>query len=188
MNETDRLTLCCGQSDVDLHLLRPGGALGDTGTCPAECQVDAGAGLVENRCYEDGDAFVASCRQTGSDVSFANRYPEWFDAGRVDDPRLDLDDVRGEGPEVVSLDRPADGEYAAVVHYCTDRIGEPSVARLQVYVQGVLASTAGPQLIDVEGEAWEAARLLRSGGPDDGGWTITPQLNAFQTAPVDLCR
>src|SRR5690606_810391 len=103
---------CCGQNDLDLHLVRPEGTAGDYGSCPAECTVtttpDGGLPTTENRCYEDAELYVDSCRHEGSDCSFANRYPEWFEAGRDDDPRLDLDDVRGFGPEVITLNEAQD--------------------------------------------------------------------------------
>jgi hypothetical protein len=183
---------CCGQNDLDLHLVRPGGTLGDYGVCPAECIVtdDTGTGpaLSENRCYEEGDAYVDTCRQGGSDCAFENRFPEWFLPGREDDPRLDLDDVRGFGPEVITLNRPANGVYTTVVHYCTDRIGEGALATVKVYVKGELAHTAGPQLIASEGRAWIAGSLIRSGGPEEGTWQFVSVPNLFdQTVGPDLC-
>ncbi|MFZ9889490.1 MAG: choice-of-anchor D domain-containing protein, partial [Myxococcota bacterium] len=43
----ERRVYCCGQTDLDLHLLRPGGVAGDYGQCPAGC-----TGVVENDlCY-----------------------------------------------------------------------------------------------------------------------------------------
>lgn len=185
---------CCGQNDLDLHLVRPDGILGDYGTCPSECTVTTtppggGAPVTENRCYEAGDTYVDTCRQQGSDCSFANRFPEWFEPGRDDDPRLDVDDIRGFGPEVITLNEPADGVYQAVVHYFTDRIGEPAVATVKVYVKGELVHTAGPQLITsagpacTDGQTWIAASLIRTGGPTDGSWQFVSVPNLF--APAD---
>lgn len=183
---------CCGQNDLDLHLVRPDGALGDYGTCPGECTVtttpDGGVPVTENRCYEAGDTYVDTCRQHGSDCSFANRFPEWGEPGRDDDPRLDVDDIRGFGPEVITLNEPADGAYMAAVHYFTDRIGEPALATVKVYVKGELVHTAGPQLIMstgpacTDGQTWIAANLIRSGGPENGSWQFVSVQNLFAPA------
>lgn len=180
---------CCGQNDLDLHLVRPEGSAGDYGTCPGECVVtetpDGGVPSTVNRCYEEGELYVDSCRQQGGDCSFANRYPDWFLPGRDDDPRLDLDDVRGFGPEVITLNEPADGVYSAVVHYFTDRIGEPAVVTVKVYVEGELAHTAGPQIVTSsgdrceDGQTWVAASLIRSGGPEDGSWSVVSVPDLF---------
>ncbi len=165
---------CCGQSDLDLHVLKPGGALGDYGVCPVGCQ--------QAFCSETDDSHADSCRQLGSDCAWANRSPEWGASGRVDDPHLDIDDVRGAGPEISSLDEPEDGAYFAVVHYCNDRIGEPTDATLEIYVEGVLAHTSGPQRVE-QGDAWTAATLLRA----DAAWTFVAPANVVTAAPVGLC-
>ena len=173
----------CNQSDLDLHLMRPplggevGTGLGEYGTCPPGCEqtisVDGGPDQLVNLCAEDSDANVATCRQAGRDCAYANRYPEWGAVGRVDDPRLDVDDVRGEGPEAITINNPADGTYTAAVHYCNDRIGgEPSIATIEIYVKGELVRTVGPQPLD-EGEVWYAVEMTRSGGPIDGTWAFT---------------
>ncbi len=172
----DRQQKCCGQSDLDVHLVGPGGVLGDYGQCPGGCEdIDF--------CAEESDAHVDTCRQAGLDCAFANRTPEWFGVGRADDPRLDIDDVSGNGPEVISLNDPADGIYRVVVHYCLDRSDEPSVATLSIFDQGLLLSTTAPQPI-VEGQAWVAAILERSGG----AWNVVSAPDIFETAvPADLC-
>lgn len=181
---SDRRLYCCGQTDIDLHLVQPGGTLGDYGTCPATCTSPG-----ESLCSEDSDEHVATCRQFGTDCAYANRYPEWGVPGRADDPRLDLDDVRGYGPEVISLNNPPDGAYTAYVHFCTDRIGEPTQASLSIYVEGELQYEVGPQLLPAEGSAWVAATLVRSGGPTEGAWMFrsTPGL-MDASVPADLCQ
>lgn len=180
----DRELYCCGQTDLDLHLLRPGGTLGDYGTCPSAC-IDG----MQNRCAEDSDDNAASCRQVGSDCAYANRYPEWGQLGRADDPRLDMDDVRGYGPEIISLNDPADGTYQAVVHYCDDRIGEPTEARMAVYVKGELRFETPAFTLGEEGLAWAAVELVRSGGSGDGTWDfISPAQALLPDVPADLCQ
>jgi hypothetical protein len=165
-------TQCCGQSDLDLHLVQPSGTLGDYGECPVGCEPEFCAEITDEN---------LSCRQTGSDCTFANRAPEWFTPGRVDDPRLDVDDVRGDGPEIVSLDGPVDGSYRVIVHYCLDRIGEPTLATVDVLVEGVFAETSGPVQLS-EGQAWTAFVLVR----DQGAWQLVPST-LVENAPPGLC-
>jgi hypothetical protein len=169
----ERNDVCCGQSDLDLHLVRPNGTLGDGGVCPAPC--------TPTQCTELTDDNVA-CRHSGSDCAWNNRAPEWGVEGRIDDPRLDVDDVRGAGPEVISLDLPEEGTYRAVVHYCRDRIGEPTLATVDVFVEGVLAQSVGPELVG-QGDAWTAVSLVRTAGL----WTFVAPPGVVDAAPADLC-
>jgi hypothetical protein len=164
----------CGQSDLDLHLVAPNGSLGDYGTCPAGCD--------PSFCGELDDSHL-TCRQSGTDCAYANRAPEWGQPGRIDDPRLDVDDVRGYGPEIISLDDPEDGDYRVVVHYCLDRLGdEPSLATIQVIEQGVVSFTSEPQHM-IQNDAWTAATLVRS----NGSWQIVAPPGVVETAPAGLC-
>ncbi|MCP4503549.1 MAG: choice-of-anchor D domain-containing protein [Deltaproteobacteria bacterium] len=183
LSPSERRLQCCGQTDLDLHLLRPEALLADYGICPMGCTVDN-----VDLCFEDSDENQSTCRQEGGDCSFANRYPDWGDPGRYDDPRLDIDDIRGNGPEVITLNNPPAGAYQAVVHFCTDRITEPTLATIDFYVKGELVYTAGPQRIDDEGSAWIGANMLRAGDIDDGVWTFVSVPNFFdESASVAVC-
>lgn len=154
-------------TDVDLHVVRPAGTVGDYGT-----------GQVGT--------------STGSDVTSFNRAPNWNDlATSEDDPRLDIDDVSGRGPEIVSLDGPVDGEsYAVFAHYCDSRnVGVPVNVTAEIYVRGVLIATvpeggAGYPL--VSGEVWEAAAVVwrRAALMAD----VTPGLTNRPVLRPDLCR
>ncbi len=166
----------CDQSDLDLHLVAPAGVVGDYGVCPVACE-------DVSFCSELSDAHVDSCRSTGLDCAFANRSPEWGAAGRDDDPSLDIDDVRGRGPEVISLNSPADGNYRVEVHYCNDRVGEPTVATVEVYDRGVLLRAFTPQRL-LENQLWSAGVITRA----NGAWTVVDFGGAaIVTAPVGLC-
>jgi hypothetical protein len=194
-NPVQARTECCGQTDIDLHLLAPGGTLGDYGQCPDGCVVeestDGGPLVSVDHCYEEDDEHQATCRALGTDCQkYFNGFPEWGLPGRADDPSADIDDVRGFGPEVITMNEPADGAYSTVVHFCSDRIGEPTEATVKFYVKGSLEHTAGPQLIGSEGQAWIAAYMTRSGGPgDDGLWNFVSSPGLFDnTVPADLCN
>ena len=49
------------------------------------------------------------------DCYYANRTPDWGGPGTDDDPRLDIDDTDGFGPENINIDVPVDGIYRAGV-------------------------------------------------------------------------
>lgn len=127
-------------TDVDLHLVRPSGSLGD---------------------YGNGQIGTS----TGSDASSFNRQPNWGDpATALDNPSLDIDDVSGRGPEIVSLDRPEDGGvYSAWAHYCDSRdIGVAANVTIEVFVRGQRVATipdSGTGFALVPGEAWLGAEI-----------------------------
>jgi len=153
-------------TDVDLHVVRTGGMLGD---------------------YGDGRVGTS----TGTDVSSFNRAPNWNDLGtNADDPRLDIDDVSGRGPEIVSLDGPRDGEpYGVFVHYCDSRnIGLPANVTVRIYVRGTLVATI-PEMDGypmLPGEAWEAAGVTWRQATL-GADVASGEANRPSTRP-DLCR
>lgn len=126
-------------TDVDLHVVQPGGAIGDYGN--------------------------GASTSTGSDCSAFNRRPNWGDLSiRSDDPSLDKDDVSGRGPEIVSLDSPIDGgEYRAYAHYCDSRMRMISTGVVfEIYVKGMLVGTVpetGSYSL-ASGEAWQGARIM----------------------------
>lgn len=153
-------------TDVDLHVVRPDGELGDYGT-----------GRVGT--------------STGSDCSAFNRYPNWADLSTsLDDPSLDKDDVTGRGPEIVSLDSPIDGgEYAVVAHYCDSRrVTIPVGVTIEVYVRGQLVDAVPSASMTYQlasGEAWEGARVIwHEDGPSA---EVIPQTDMLPVLAPELC-
>lgn len=126
----------CDESDLDLHLLRPG----------------------DERWFDiDGDCHYANCEPDDGPL-------DWFEPGdRGDDPRLDLDDVEGFGPENVNVDRPPAGVYRVGVHGY-DTVGETARATVRVF--------CGARGDDVP--AWEArgVEVPAAVGPDKPFWRV----------------
>lgn len=151
-------------TDLDLHLVRPGGVVGDYG----------------NR--QVGTS-------TGSDCSAFNREPNWNDPGsRLDDPRLDRDEVTGTGPEVVSLDSPEAGTYTLYAHYCDSRnVNVNAHVTAEVYVRGLLVERF--PVMDgfriLPGQLWEAAVVTWDAAQQTA--TAAPGTSAVRAEP-QLCR
>lgn len=102
----------CDASDVDLHLLHP----------------------WATRWFSELDCYYANCNASAGAIL------SWDAPGREDDPRLDLDDVDGYGPENINIDEPVAGhEYTVGVHY----YWAESSGDAHVYVKIYCASTSG---------------------------------------------
>ncbi len=143
-------------SDVDMHLLRDPNArwfdeAPDGGDCFfANCRVCRAP-------YDLGDdAVEVECRE---EISRFNNDPNldpppqiaWFPPLDTDDPRLDLDDVQGLGPENINIRSPRDGTYRLGVHYWhDDGFGRSSVS-VRVFCGGELAMSFEPVTLDNRG-------------------------------------
>jgi hypothetical protein len=88
------------------------------------------------------------------DCYYADTAPAWDAAGTADDPRLDLDDIPGDGPENINIDVPVTGNVyrVGVHHYRADgcrnstvRIycGDISLTPVATYNRTVCANTGG---------------------------------------------
>lgn len=121
-------------TDVDLHLVRPGGRVGDYGS--------GAAGSL------------------GSDCSTFNRAPNWGDeADADDDPRLERDAVSTPGPEVIGLDRPEPGAYRVYAHYCDGQnVRVDASVQIEISSRGVLVERVGAVRLR-PGELWPGAIL-----------------------------
>ncbi len=103
------------QSDLDLHLLHP--------QAPA---------WFDNTL----DCYYSNC--VGTPLP-------WGGTSTDDDPRLDIDDVDGRGPENTNILSPELGvPYRIGVHYYDDDGFGPSTAVVNVFCGGQLAGTFGP--------------------------------------------
>jgi len=94
------------------------------------------------------------------DLHWDNRTPDWD--GERGDPRLELDDTDGLGPEFIDYISPAEGAYLLQVHYydATEESSPlPCEAQVGVYVDGALAYE-GTQTL-AEGSAYWAVGSLQ---------------------------
>jgi hypothetical protein len=141
----------CDSSDVDLHLLRePGAAM---------------------PWRSDDDCHWFNCNRS------AGRALEWGLAGALDNPRLDIDDVTGHGPENVNIDRPSARAYRVGVHYF-DPHGAGSQSASVVIYCGASAPVArfGPVTLSYRGSAdasdfWLVADVIPQ---SPGGCAVRP--------------
>ena len=67
------------------------------------------------------------------DANWCNQSPNWGNNGSDDDPRLDIDDRGGYGPENINLLDPVDGEYPVRVHYFDDNNDDLVTATVTVW-------------------------------------------------------
>ncbi len=98
--------------DMDLHLLAPGGELGS-----------------------DLDCHYMNCKEETEAIL------DWGEEGETDDnPTLNLDDIEGSGPEVVSIPDPAPGTYTVVVHDypSSPAMEEGNNVTIRIFVEGDL--------------------------------------------------
>ena len=125
-------------ADLDLHLVREGGAFCDCAT----------------------DVHYRDCA----------RRPNWFPVAPGANPRLDVDDRSGFGPENINIDGEGPtrtippGHYSIGVHYYSSNSGvstwptTASNATVRVYIFGLLAGQFQTQLVN-DGDLWFAATL-----------------------------
>lgn len=101
---------------------------------------------------------------TPNDCQFSNRTPDWGVPGQtIDNPRLNLDDTFGYGPENLNLNRPQPGRYRVGAHnYCNDG-SRPLQATVRVFCNGQLTRELGPRLMDGSGAFWDVAEIVWPG-------------------------
>jgi hypothetical protein len=119
-------------SDVDLHLLHPTSAAWFDGS---------------------GDCYYANCNISSGDVL------DWDVRSYVpDNPRLDIDDTEGYGPENINIDEPVAGHtYTVGVHYYHDDGYGPARVYLKVYCGTISIDPVreyGPMVLRPHGDPW----------------------------------
>ena len=112
------------------------------------------------------------------DCYYANIDPDWGPVGDAGDPRMELEDINGAGPEIISVNAPEDttafdGTYYRVgVHYyradnfVTGGTWGPSEVTTRIYLEGALAGEWVQMMAD-SGNFWEVADVVWT--PDEKG-------------------
>jgi hypothetical protein len=173
-----------GTYDVDLVVTN---ALG-IASAPARCRLDAipDDDLVVELTWDTEQADLDLHLAEGDAPLFAepgsacwcSRTPEWGAAGTDDNPRLNLDDRAGRGPENISIPGPGDGTYEMRVHYFDDHGDGAVTATVRVY----LASDPTP--------VFQASRLMNRNDVWDVGTIRWPEatVGARSTANAPAVR
>ncbi|MFO0651029.1 MAG: hypothetical protein U0326_32685 [Polyangiales bacterium] len=141
----------CDGSDVDLHLLR-----------------ESGAAMPWR---SDDDCHWFNCNAS------AGRSLQWGLTGVTDNPRLDIDDVTGHGPENINIDRPSARAYRVGVHYFDAHGAGPEAATVVIYCGSpVPVARIGPVTLSYRGAAdtsdfWLVADVVPA---SPGGCEVRP--------------
>lgn len=104
--------------------------------------------LIEN----DGELF-----EIPHDCTWCNRAPSWGASGDDDNPRLDLDDRGGYGPENINVFLPAEGRYHVNVHYFEDHGDFAVTASARIWLSGEL-EWEGSKVLS-RNEIWEVGTI-----------------------------
>ncbi len=119
------------------------------------------------------------------DCFFANSQPDWGAlTSSADDPRLDIDDTEGYGPENINLDEPENGsQYHVYVHYYSDDNMGATTARIRIYLSGEL-KWEGTKSLSGTGKVWDVARIdWPSGAIQPVGTVFNHTYGAFAPKP-----
>ena len=128
------------------------------------------------------------CSNIG-DCFYTNKQPIWFpeeEQGKGPNPRLDIDDTDGLGPENINIDEPQPGTYRVFVHnYPKAGIpAEPTTNTVRIYIGGILSFSEQRVLTDY-GQVWAAADINWLGDDSEGqSATVTPFPNPESTPAV----
>jgi len=121
--------------DVDLHLIRTG---------DRDLAFDS-----------QQDCFFSNCIPRTPGVASLN----WGGSSAGDDPLLDVDDVDGLGPEVISVPAPeANMDYLIALHMFRLDFGSATTVSLKVLVDGEVVAELSRELPS-QNDWWEAVRL-----------------------------
>ena len=89
------------------------------------------------------------------DVCYCNSHPNWGALTETDDdPRLDLDDLSGYGPENINVLHPENGQFPVRVHYFDDNGDGAVTATVRYYIHGLLEAEVSRVL--ERDEVWNA--------------------------------
>ena len=141
----------------------------------------------------------------GNDSFFSTQYdcywqekkPVWFSthpSGEGPNPRLDVDDRDGSGPENVNIDRPNPGIYRTFVHYFPESgwdfnsgASDPTIQTVKIYLAGILAFSKQRTLTQ-EKQVWAVADVTWYAGAteEDPGYGTVTQFPASRDNPSEI--
>lgn len=96
------------------------------------------------------------------DVYFSNREPDWFPANQDSNPRLDVDDNRGYGPENINIKAPfAGSRWTIKAHYWNKQTDGDAfaIATLRIFARGQLVTEIS-QPFENDQTVWSAAEIV----------------------------
>lgn len=124
--------------------------------------------------HPDADFDLHVLREGGTefttigDTYFSNRTPNWFPDTPESNPRLDVDDDEGFGPENTNIERPKPGSrWQILVHYWNKQTdGDPfAIATLRLYAKGQNVAEVQQPFEDDE-ILWRALEVTWPEDPD----------------------
>jgi cysteine-rich repeat protein len=120
--------------DVDLHLLR---------------------GAEPSNYTTDQDCYYANCLPDSPGQAVLS----WGGRAAGDDPILDVDDIDGLGPEVISIPVPEMAQkYLVAVHLFRKDLSPTAEVRVRILIDGEVAFSASRDMLDGD-EWWEVATV-----------------------------
>ena len=107
---------------------------------------------------------------TPNDCYYANRTPGWDVAGTADDPRLDIDDVNGLGPENINVDAPVmSSTYRVGIHYYSAHGAGPTSVTVRIYCGDISSTPVATYSRTLTTARARATRTTSGASPTCGG-------------------
>lgn len=112
------------------------------------------------------------------DIFWRNPTADWGTTGNsADDPRLDIDDTDGAGPENVNHSGLENLDYRTGVYYYSDNTLGASYATMRIYVRGVLEMEVENKYMPRTGSFWDVGLVSWPSG------NVTPVSRMYQGFP-----
>ncbi|MFH0980767.1 MAG: hypothetical protein V2A79_04425 [Planctomycetota bacterium] len=121
-----------------------------------------------------------------NDCYYANPLPHWFGTF-PEDPRLDIDDTYGYGPENFNIDRPTPGTYRVYMNYAGnhyDYYTTPwTTDTVRIYLRGQLAAQYSRSLHYDFAQIWAIADIVWQ---DDDNYFVRPLPSDNPSDPLNV--